>query len=419
MKRIVLSTVAALAVASTLSASALTLYTDESTGQVFTQPGEGRVEMGEFTEKTKDQASFTSVSAKASKLKFSGTHYLGYTYTDESSLSAADGGPKAQVNTGNFEMRRNYVQVKAYFLEDPKSYARVTLDATYSGDGHADVYVKYAYLYLNDVLPFTGVEFGMAHRPWVDYEEHQGWLMRSISKTFIEASESAHLTNSSGLGFNFKTKTDYFTSEIGIFNGEGSHGESKTHSIGTGNSLEWRATVAAMGNGTKHRKATKDTYLDASFFGQYNVLNSENGENTGTAAVPNMQAKTYSFYGAHAVYNMPNFLFSAQYIKADNDNKSSSQFNGDGFSVNTTGRFGSKKQYSIFGRFDRWHSENQLAIQTEQDTNNIIYGLAWEQNKNVKWLLSGQSFQALDHRNYKSAPVQNWNAGMLTAEVKW
>ncbi|MEA1892960.1 MAG: hypothetical protein U9N33_09630 [Campylobacterota bacterium] len=397
MKKIVLSALAALTIGTVgASASDVKLYTDEN-GQVFTTAGEGRTEL---------KSSSTKVSSKASKLKFSGTHYLG---SNTKNIKEGD-------TTTNFELRRNYVQVKAYLLQDPKSYLRVTLDATYTnktadGEGHADVYVKYAYLFINDILPSTGVEFGMAHRPWIDYEEHQGWWMRSISKVFVEASEAGHLTNSADLGFNFKTKTSYFTSEVGVFNGEGYHGSNDADAhIGAGISAEWRATAAILGNGKKKRKPLKDSYLDASFFGQYNMDNSKNA----SAGVE----YDYAFYGLHAVYNMPSFLVSAQYIKAENDLKTTSEYNGDGYSVNGTFRFGAKKEFSIIGRYDVWESENQDTSIT-QETANAIYGVAWQQNKNVKWLLSGQSFDAKDDRNYKGSSVSNWNSAMLTAEVHW
>jgi hypothetical protein len=48
MKKVVLSAIAAMVVSGVASADALTLYSDPKTGQVFTTPGEGRVEMGDF-----------------------------------------------------------------------------------------------------------------------------------------------------------------------------------------------------------------------------------------------------------------------------------------------------------------------------------------------------------------------------------
>ena len=341
----------------------------------------------------------TPVFAKADKLKFSGTHYLGYTSKN------VDGGD----NTGSFEMRRNYVQVKAYLLENPKDYIRITLDGTYiDGSGKASMFVKYAYLYLNEVLPYTGVEIGMVHKPWIDYESKQGWGMRSISKVFAEASESAKLTASADLGFNLKTKTPYFTSEIGLFNGEG---YKASGAVGAGVSAEWRTTLALLGNGDKKRKVTKNSFLDTSFFGQYNMKNSGNLDSTGNE-------RDFIFYGFHAVYNTPLFLVAGQYITAENDYKATSIYNGDGYSLNATFRFGEKKQYSVIGRYDAWISKND-STGVEQTTNNIIYGVALQQNKNVKWLLSAQNYVAKDGRNYEGKDVSDWNSVMVTTEIKW
>lgn len=390
-----MSAVAALAIATT-GLSATQFYVDEQ-GQVFTTEGQGRKAL-----ETKE----SSVFSKTSKLEFSGTHYLGFTNQD---MKEGD-------STNNFEVRRNYFQVKAYILDDPKSYLRVTLDATYSNStanagGHADVHVKYAYLYLNNILPFTGMELGMVHRPWIDYEEHQGWWMRSVAKVFVEASEAGHLTNSADLGFNLKTKTPYFTSEVGIFNGEGYHGTNDNNGlgdaeIGDGLSAEWRATAALLGNGDKKRNPLKDNYFDVSFFGQYNMDNSANADSLG-------KTEDYKFYGFHTVYNMPSFLISAQYITSDNNQVNTTEWNGEGYSVNGTLRFGEKKEFSAFARFDGWKNENTTTGVVTSEEENFIYGLAWQQNKNIKWLLSGQTYN-VDNSNNK-----DYTSAMLTAEVHW
>ena len=386
MKKMILSAVTALTIGSlSASASDIKFYVDEN-GQVFTTQADGRTEL-----KTKN----TSVQAKTSKLKFSGVHYLGLT---QKNVKEGD-------STTNFEFRRNYIQVKAYLLDDSKSYLRVTLDTSYTAknDGHADMYTKYAYIYLNNVLPFTGVEFGMAHRPWIDYEEHQGWGMRSISKVFSEAKEAGDLTNSADLGVNFKTKTPYFTSEIGLFNGEGYHGENDTSGnvIGDGLSAEWRLTAAIMGNGISKRKVTKDIYFDASFFGQYNMNSAKNS------------GETYKIYGLHTVYNMPSFLVSAQYISANSDLVNSTKYNGQGYSLNGTYRLGAKEEYSVFARYDVWENENSTSGDIVTTENNAVYGVAWRQNKNLKWLFSGQTYN-IDETNDK-----DYSSAMITAEVHW
>jgi len=343
----------------------------------------------------------TPLFAHASKLKFSGVHYLGFTQKDKREGSA----------TNNFELRRNYLQVKAYLLNNPKSYLRVTLDTEYTAkhDGHADIYAKYAYIYLADVLPNTGVEFGMAHRPWIDYEEHQSWLARSVSKVFAEESEAGDLMNSADLGFNFKTKTPYFTSEVGIFNGEGYHGENNydddknvEDNIGDGVSAEWRFTAAILGNGTSKRKATKDTYFDTSFFGQYNMDSAKN------------EGETFKIYGLHTVFNTPDFLLSAQYIIADNDRDNTTKYNGAGFSVNGTYRFGASKKFSVIARYDTWEGENSTSNDSSDSQNNFIYGITWEQSSNLTWLATAQSYYIEGANNSK-----DYNSAMITADVHW
>ncbi len=416
---------AILALSGAVTANTLTLYTDTTTGQVFTTAGEGRTEMGDFIDaksvyeenqaqdsaivkKEADdaKAGYVPVKSKVSKLQFSGTHYLGYKYSDGGDVS------KYKDSSSGFETRRNYLQVKAYLFDDPKSYMRVTLDTfqnTGEETGHDnnswEVRLKYAYLYLNEVLPFTGVELGQVHRPWIDYEEHQGWWYRSISKVYVEASESAHLTNSADIGFNFKTKTPYFTSEVGMFNGEGYHGEEG----GQGNSLEWRATAAIMGNGDQKRKPLKDDYFDASFFGQYNMENTKNAE------------ETYGIYGLHSVYNTPRFLIAAQYVMADNDGASATNqvgdFNGQGFSINGTYRFADGYKWELLGRYDTWTAEDDKdATEANGDLERdyMIAGVGYQYSKNVKFLGN-----VLFTDPNKDVSDDDYASYMLTAEVHW
>ena len=137
MNKIVLSALAALTLG-TLSASAgdLKLYTDDS-GQVFSESAEGRTALA---------SKETPVFSKADKLKFSGTTYIGYTYNDYKKDSST---VNYESDDSNFELRRAYFQLKAYLLDDPKSYYRVTFDMHQNDESDMVVRAKYAYLYLN------------------------------------------------------------------------------------------------------------------------------------------------------------------------------------------------------------------------------------------------------------------------------
>jgi len=426
MKKVTLSAIAVLALSGAAAANTLTLYTDTVSGQVYTTPGEGRVEMGDFVDAktvyTENQAQDsviakqkaadakkgkTPVYSKASKLKFSGTHYLGYKYIDGADDS------KYPHNWSGFETRRNYLQVKAYMFDNPKNYMRVTLD-TFQNKGEEtgkdnnswEVRLKYAYLYLDNILPYTGVELGQVHRPWIDYEEHNAMFYRSITKTFVEASESAHLTNSADLGFNLKTKTPYFTSEIGMFNGEGYHGEEG----GDGQSLEWRLTASVLGNGDVKKKPLKHTYWDASFFGQYNKDNSSNKNAIGNA-------DTYTWYGFHTVFNMPSFLVAAQYVTSDNDADTAlnpvEKWNGDGWSANATYRFGGSYEWDLYARYDAWTKKPEG--QKDIDSEYWIGGIGYQYNKNVKFL--GNVLHT--DPDTDSIVSDDYYSYMLTAEVHW
>ncbi len=334
-------------------------------------------------EKVEKIEKHTTVKSKAPVLKFSGKHYLGFV-----SDSAGE-------NTDNyFETRRNYIQVKAYFEDNPKNYMRVTLDTYHNttddgkDDGSWEVRLKYAYLYLDNVLPFTGVEIGQAHRPWIDYEEHHGWYYRSISKVFVEAHEGAHFTNSADLGVNFKTKTDYFSSELGVFNGEGYHGIQN----GDGLSGEWRLTGHLWGTGKKHVHKS-DTYADISFFGQYNTDYKAAGND-------------FVWYGLHAVYNQPEFLLAAQYVEATDGGV---DYEGNGWSVNGEFRLNTLSEslngWNLLGKYD------DFELDAGEERERTIAGLAYKYNKYVEFIA-----------NYLNEQVDGedvTDALMLTAEVNW
>ncbi len=315
-----------------------------------------------------------SVKSNASTLKFSGVHYLGFVHKD----------PQNGKSDDYFETRRNYFQVKAYLNDNPKNYARITMDTHNEKDGSVNVWLKYAYLYLDNVLPNTGVEIGQVHRPWIDYEEHHGWLYRSVAKTFVEEHSGAHFTNSADKGVDFKTKTDFFSSEVGLFNGEGYHGRDRDGENGL--SFEWRMTANLYGTGKKHIHPDSEQYANISFLGQYNTKTLKNDED-------------FIWYGAHAVYNEPQFLISAIYVTADDKGVENSKKTGSGYSFNGEYRFMPK--WSLFGRYDYFEADDNSKRKES------IAGIAYKYSKNIKFLAN---IFNIDDKEDKA---------MLTAEVKW
>ena len=318
----------------------------------------------------------TIVEAKVPLLKFSGKHYLGFVQS-KSDITGE--------TTNGFETRRNYFQVKAYFNKDSKDYMRLTLD-TKTKAGETYVRLKYAYLYLDDILPYTGVEMGQVHRTWHDYEQKGSWNYRSIYKVFVES--TAKLTNSADRGINFKTKTENFSSEIGVFNGEGYSGEQEGDSL----SLEARLTYHTLGGGNKKSKSN-NTYANISLFGQQN---SKSGKHEG---------EDLNWYGVHAVYNQPEFLFAAQYIQTQD---AALKYAGEGYSVNGEYRFMPK--WNLLARYDYYQLDKDDTEKTK-----MLAGVAHKYNKNVEFIAN----VATDEKETNSVKSIDDTTFMLTAEVKW
>jgi hypothetical protein len=315
-----------------------------------------------------DASSATIIKSKVPVLKFSGKHYLGFVSGDD---------------TNKFETRRNYLQVKAYFDDDPKSYFRMTLDTHDTQDGETNVRLKYAYLYLNNILPNTGVELGQVHRPWIDNEEHGGWNYRSISKVFVEAHDGAHLTNSADRGINFKTKLENFSSELGVFNGEGYHNKED----GEGLSGEWRLTYHALGGGT-HKAHKKDNYANISFLGQ---LNSKSNKH---------KNQDLNWMGVHAVYNQPEFLLAAQYIKTDDADV---KYAGEGFSLN--GEYRVAPKWNLIGRYDYFEMDKDSL-----EKKRTIAAIAYKYNKYVEFIANTLT---------EDVGGDDETSFMLSAEINW
>ncbi len=391
MKKIALSLTALLA--TNMFATTVVLYQDTNTGALYTKPGPNRVKLGEFISKdevvttTKDiqkkmskELGGTRVFSKVPKLKINGTHYLGYRYTHYDDQAKSD--------VSRFETRRNYFQVKAYWND--KDYARVTMDTHQNASGDWVYRLKYAYLYLSNVLPYTGVEFGQVHRPWIDYAEHHGWLYRSISETFVETHNAAHVINSAAPGVNFKTKRPYFSSEMGLFNNGGYHSKKS----GSGQSFEWRLTYHALGNGNKHLHATSDEWLNLSFYGRL-LTGTDNGTNKDTMT------------GLHAVYNQPLFLIAGHWMRDDNNG---GPHDGHGWSLN--GEVRPIPQWSLLARYDHWKVTPAAA--SDYIKKNLIAGVAYTYNKNVKFIVNIDKYS--DDIPNKNNDKTDY---LLTTEVHW
>jgi hypothetical protein len=287
-----------------------------------------------------------TIKSKAGVLKFSGEHRFTYTNSD---------------GDNDFSIDRTYLQVKAYFFDDPKSYARVTMDVK-EDDGTYEAYLKYAYLYLNDILPYTGVEIGQVHKPWVDYEEHYGFPMQAVYGVYTD---KLHITSSADRGVNFKTKLDNFSSEIGVFQGEG-YKNTPNHA-NEGFSFDARLTYHILG--TKDKK----NYFNISLAGATNTKHNDLG---------NGNYGDMNWGLVHVAYRNSDLLVAGQYLKVFKDETSSGDNKGDGYSLNAQYFFNDK--LSVFARYDYFQRDRD-----DSEKKNTIGGIAYKYNDYVTFALSG------------------------------
>ncbi|EEP60274.1 hypothetical protein [Sulfurihydrogenibium yellowstonense] len=246
-----------------------------------------------------------ALAGKFKKFEIGGKAYLGYTYTTIKEKYHNSTTSNNVNDAGDFEARRFYFDTKAYISD--KDHIRFTTDLSTGTD--YKLKIKYAYLYkdISSLIPRTSFKFGVAHTPWIDFEQNSGWLYRSVDKVFLESSDGAGLWPSADLGISFNTKTPYITSEIGMFNGEGYDkiNTKSQRSSGFHNSFEGRVTYHLFGNGDKKVSPTKDQYANISLHLASNI-----GYNDAYTTHKNL-----NLYHIHAVYNHPMFLIAAQYAK--------------------------------------------------------------------------------------------------------
>jgi len=209
-----------------------------------------------------------------------------------------------------------------------------------------------------------------------------------------DANGGMYLTNSADVGINFKTKTPYFSSELGLFNGEGYHGSAdKTNQL----SGEWRLTGHLLGTGKDKAKSDKQ-YLNVSYFGQQNQADQKRSQNL-------VGDNDFDWNGVHAVYNQPEFLVAAQYIATQNAGTS---YSGTGFSINGEARIAPK--FDLIARYDKTDLDSGV------DKKSILAGGVYHYNKNVNFIGNVLTTEQLKADKTKSKDTE---ALMLTAEVKW
>ncbi len=327
---------------------------------------------------------------KLAELKIGGLAYLHYDYTSNAP-SASDR------EKGEFKVTRAYFEVRKYFDKSGKDYFRVTTDV-YKQDSSSGYVTRLKYAYLNwGLTENLQTEIGLAHRPWIDWEEHHTWLHRYVDKTFIEDKDGANLINSADLGIALKGKFKNANYMFGIYNGEGYHGAEDDHHFGK--SIEGRVAVDFTKN----------------FFGALHVAYiSNNYDNETDRAIVQPLVAFKNRY----------FLVAAQYIWDNEDPEQGSAYTNNGFAVNgdlylkpLTG-----KAITLFARYGNWNFDSDAedkADYTKVDRWQAIVGAEYTFNRYIKAALA---YKHVDY-DIDSANTQTGkdtkDTFMLATQVKW
>jgi hypothetical protein len=266
-----------------------------------------------------------------------------------------------------FTIKRGYIDIKKKVLSWGKNSfeARVTPDVTQDSTGDLKLRLKYIYGKWNvgaNWEPY--VEFGLAHMPWLDFEEHVN-LYRMQDTMFLERNG---LFNSADEGVTFggffgpKIKIPdaypgkYGSFAVGVYNGAGYHGIEKNKN----KAIEGRFSLRPFPNQLPG--------LQLSYFGISGKGNADT-------------SPTYNVNLGFLSYQFDLGTLTAQYFEGKG-NGGGSAVNPDGFSRAAKGysffgefRFPPSKRARAIARYD-WFDPNKNLSGNELKT--WVFGLAWD-----------------------------------------
>ncbi len=328
-------------------------------------------------------------------------------------LSYQDGTASDGSNYAQFRVKRAYLDVRKKISSSFS--ARLTPDVVQESDGDLEVRFKYLYGQFNwrgsGLLQKPYVEFGVAHMPWLDFEEHIN-RFRMQDTMFMERNG---LFNSADIGVLFGANlgpeldqeyrdrvNDHYAGRwgsfgIGIYNGGGYHAVENND----GKVLEGRLTVRPI----------PDTLpgLQLSVFG---VSGDGNAPDDVGAVVPE-----WDVLAGMVSYESPRLVLTAQYEQGTGNQKGSAvgtdgrALDHDGYSFFGELRLDDDQEWSLIGRYD--HFDGDRDNPASDVTERWIAGLAWRFFKGNYWLID---YDRLSH----SAPGRETeDRFQLTLQIKY
>ena len=289
-----------------------------------------------------------------------------------------------------FFLKRGYITVEKSL--SAKITGRITPDISVDreGDGEGDVELRLKYCYLKYELPSTKIftkpfiEFGLVHRPWLDFEGHinhyrvQGTMFLERNKIFNSADYGVTLVSYFGgeMDDDYKKNVSksypgkYGSLAVGIYNGGGYHAIEKN----TNKTIEGRFTVRPL---VQSFPGLQLTYLGA--IGKGN-----------TESAPD-----WALHAGFLSWEHQNFVLTGMYFSGEGNSSGSAvqsfgePLRQDGYSFFGEFKFFSQK-FSVIGRYDYFNSETELNNSISQ---RFIMGLAYHFIKGCKILFDYDSVE--------------------------
>lgn len=284
-----------------------------------------------------------------------------------------------------FFLNRGYITVEKALSS--RVTGRITPDISVDreGDGEGDVELRLKYCYLKYDLPnasiFTKpfIEFGLVHRPWLDFEEHineyrvQGTMFLERNRIFNSADYGVTLVSYLGGEMDDEYQQNvsksypgsYGSFALGIYNGGGYHAIEKN----TNKTFEWRCTFRPF--------ARAIPGLQISYLG---VIGAGNKENS-----PDWKLHAGFLSWEHNHFILTNMYFISK------GNSSGSAVDNDGLPLEQNGYslFGELKlgnsRVSWIGRYDYFLAEIEPNDSVQK---RFITGISYSFIKNCKILLN-------------------------------
>ena len=315
-------------------------------------------------------------------LKVGTKTYIRYEYIEE------DNGAGGTTNISRFNLKRGYLDVRKT-ITDYLSF-RITPDVHQDDSGDWKLRIKYFHARFtaagNEVFGKPWAEVGIAHMPWLDFEEHIN-LFRMQGTMFMERNS---LFNSADLGVMFganlgsELPSEYKDNvnssyagrwgsfQLGMFNGGGYHGVDNNNTM----ALEGRLTLRPLPD-----------VVPGLQFSALGITGKGN-----TAAVPD-----WNVLNGMVSYESQFFNATGQYYTGTGNQKGTA-VDGAGNSLDQRGysafaelRIPEHKEYSFFSRYDRFETDSNHAAADIRKR--FIIGFAWQFFKGNYWVVNYDQLQ--------------------------